>query len=272
LPFHAPLQVQMVIWMFKHSKVYFIMERVETLLKKLQDQFAGKASPEQLLLTVRMLHAELNQHVEADTFIAGSQGVAITHPQNHGEIQPLELVPDEPMAKEEEKIIEVLQVNEAEVLAELEELKKNAENIQKISTQNKPALIFDEEEEDVPTLSHQRAAKTEPKKEEHKPATASTTVNEKLKQSRIDLGDALVEQPIRDLRKAIAVNDRFRYINELFRGDEAVYERSIKTINGFSILAEAEYWIQRELKVKHGWKDSDELVKQFYQLVRRRFS
>jgi len=249
------------------------MERVETLLKKLQDQFVQQASPEQLLLTVQMLHAELNQHLEADTFVADDPGVAITHPQNHGFVQPVEFVPEEPVAKEEEKIIEVLQVNEEDVLAELDELKKNAENIQKISTQNKPALIFDPEDDDVPTLSHQRVTKPESNKEVNdKPAAAATTVNEKLKQSRIDLGDAMVEQPIRDLRKAIAVNDRFRYINELFRGDEAVYERSIKTINGFSILAEAEYWIQRELKVKHGWKDSDELVKQFYLLVKRRFS
>ncbi|HMC99953.1 MAG TPA: hypothetical protein VKH37_07365, partial [Ferruginibacter sp.] len=78
--------------------------------------------------------------------------------------------------------------------------------------------------------------------------------------------------PIRDLKKAIGVNDRFLFINELFRGDESMYERSIKTINSFSILPEAEYWIQRELKVKNGWDDNDAIVKQFYQLVKRRFS
>ena len=102
--------------------------------------------------------------------------------------------------------------------------------------------------------------------------TQHASINEKLKQSKIDLGETYTEIPIRDLKKAIGVNDRFLFINELFRGDEVAYERSIKTINGFSILAEAEYWIQRELKVKNGWKDSEEVVKQFYQLVKRRFS
>jgi hypothetical protein len=77
---------------------------------------------------------------------------------------------------------------------------------------------------------------------------------------------------IRDLKKAIGINDRFLYINELFRGDENMYERSIKTINGFSILPEAEYWIQRELKVKIGWNQDSETVKQFDQLVKRRFT
>ena len=41
------------------------MERVETLLKKLQEQFAENAPPGQLLLTVQMLQAEL-LHLQTD--------------------------------------------------------------------------------------------------------------------------------------------------------------------------------------------------------------
>ena len=94
----------------------------------------------------------------------------------------------------------------------------------------------------------------------------------KLNQNKAEVSHKLKDEPVKDLRKAIGVNDRFLYINELFRGDEAMYERSIKTINNFSILAEAEFWIRRELKVKIGWSESDPVVKQFDQLVRRRFS
>jgi hypothetical protein len=93
-----------------------------------------------------------------------------------------------------------------------------------------------------------------------------------LRETKVELAEKLTDSPIRDLRKAIGINDRFLYINELFRGDEAMYERSIKTINNFSILPEAEYWIQRELKVKIGWSDQNDVVKQFDQLVRRRFA
>ncbi len=35
-----------------------------------------------------------------------------------------------------------------------------------------------------------------------------------------------------------------------------MYERSIKTINAFRILPEAEYWMERELKVKLGWDEN----------------
>ncbi|OPZ17236.1 MAG: hypothetical protein BWZ05_01518 [Bacteroidetes bacterium ADurb.BinA245] len=74
------------------------------------------------------------------------------------------------------------------------------------------------------------------------------------------------------MRKAIGINDRFVFINELFRGDESMYERCIKTINSFNIYAEAEYWISRELKVKLGWDNNNPTVQQFDQLVKRRFS
>ena len=51
-----------------------------------------------------------------------------------------------------------------------------------------------------------------------------------------------------------------------------MYERSIKTINSFRMFPEAEYWIERELKVKLGWEEHKAATKHFYQLVRRRFS
>jgi hypothetical protein len=100
----------------------------------------------------------------------------------------------------------------------------------------------------------------------------STSRNEKLKSDIVDLRSALNDTPVRDLRKAIGVNDRYVFVNQLFRGDEAMYERSIKTINGFRILPEAEYWMERELKVKLGWDENRDVVRHFYQLVKRRFS
>jgi hypothetical protein len=98
------------------------------------------------------------------------------------------------------------------------------------------------------------------------------SLNEKLKSDIVDLRSALNDTPVRDLKKAIGVNDRHVFVNQLFRGDEAMYERSIKTINSFRILPEAEYWVERELKVKLGWDENSNLTRHFYQLVKRRFS
>jgi hypothetical protein len=252
------------------------MERVETLIKKLQNQFAQNATADQLLLTVQMLQAELLhlQHSNAPVFQQESVAVTVSNNFNLADTL-LKNTILEPV--KEEKIVEILQVDEAEIEAELEEIKRNAEALQQVSVHNKPHIVF-EPDEDIPTLMHQQEYKKQPQKNDavkeinEQVENNHASVNEKLKQSKIDLGDTLTDSPVRDLRKAIGVNDRYLFINELFRGDEVAYERSIKTINSFSIFAEAEYWIQRELKVKNGWDANNEMVAQFYQLVKRRFS
>jgi hypothetical protein len=123
---------------------------------------------------------------------------------------------------------------------------------------------------DIPTLAHQE--KTVYELNDTMVAEGAASLNDKLKQNKVEMSALLQEAPIRDLKKAISINDRHRFIRELFRDDETMYERSVKTINSFHIFAEAEFWIQRELKVKLGWDTSLELVKTFDQLVRRRFS
>jgi len=98
------------------------------------------------------------------------------------------------------------------------------------------------------------------------------SLNDQLKPNNIALSDTFHKESITDLNKAIVLNDRYVFINELFRGDEVMYERSLKTINGFTTLLEAQSWIQRELKVKLGWNESASIVAQFDQLINRRFS
>jgi hypothetical protein len=121
---------------------------------------------------------------------------------------------------------------------------------------------------EIPTLSQQHSMK----EINEMLAGRDSSLNDKLKQNMVEVGHVLTDHPIKDLKKAIGINDRYVFINELFRGDEVMYERSLKTINGFRIFAEAEYWIERELKVKLGWEEHKETTRHFYQLIKRRFS
>ncbi len=251
------------------------MERVSALIQKLQQQLEQKDSTEKLLLTVQILYAELLPKQE-EAAPATSAKVAVFMPVNLPVITDINqnikniTNSNEPVVAPGERIIEVLQVDEKEMLEELEAIKKNAETKNKMGSNAKSGLLFDPVE-DVPTLTHQTPPATPAPKEINETAARLESLNERLKESRTELAEKLTDGPIKDLKKGIGVNDRFLFINELFRGDEAMYERSIKTINNFSILAEAEYWIKRELKIKIGWTDSDPVVKQFDQLVRRRF-
>jgi len=124
---------------------------------------------------------------------------------------------------------------------------------------------------EIPTLTHQQVVK-ELNEVIATNGANGASLNEKLKEEVKEVAHVLNDAPVRDLRRAIGINDRFVFISELFRNDEVMYERSIKTINGFRILPEAQYWIERELKVKLGWDENKESTRHFYQLVKRRFA
>jgi hypothetical protein len=183
------------------------------------------------------------------------------------ETKPQELKVEEPMMQEMPEVKKEKTPNfEPYFLRKpvIQEVQEKEETKPEPSTRHFP---FDAMTE-TPTLLQQRQ-----QKELHEAIGENKeSLNDKLKQERIELAHHLKEAPVKDLRKAIGINDKFLFVNELFRGDEGMYDRSIKTINNFHILPEAEYWINRELKVKLGWNDSKETVQHFYSLVRRRFS
>jgi hypothetical protein len=295
------------------------MERAEVLMLKLQEQYRKKESPAQMLLTLQMLQQELMQ-----------MNVQLTHGQrDRSKVSvvlpfPKKQAVEEQPPVQEEKIVQVLQIDEEEVARELEQMKQAAELKNEISMKGRPS--FNEQYdplEEVPTLASHipvsdnylskivqelptmpepvqitplpepeptplpfspylpQPATTAPKvnkpKIEFEDASpvdlvAIKDLNDKLKEQTRELAQKFQDVPIKDLRKAIGINDRYLYINELFNGDEAMFERSVKTLNHFSILPEAEFWMQRELRIKLGWKEDNQLVQQFVQLVRRRFA
>lgn len=117
------------------------------------------------------------------------------------------------------------------------------------------------------------AANNPPKELNEMIAENKPSINDRLKQEKVELAAKLTGSvPVKDLSKAIDINEKFLFINELFRGDRNMYERSIKTINDCGDMDEAAYWMERELKIKLGWQDDNEAVQQFCQLVKKRFS
>jgi hypothetical protein len=130
---------------------------------------------------------------------------------------------------------------------------------------------------DIPTFAHQDfPCKAEMETQQLRKSAAnlssiSNSVAENHPQ-HTDSSETNSNEPIRDLKRSITSKDRFMFINELFRGDEVMYERSMKTIQGFSIFPEARFWIERELKTKLGWHENHPTVQYFDHLIKRRFS
>lgn len=230
------------------------MERIEALINKLREQFEQRASPAQLQMTVQLLQNELAQHQANGAKTLGTSKVAVVLPS----ISQYEQYAPRPLDIQEEQETVVTEVKETLLVEE--------GTVSVVQKNGQLDMVFDPMTE-IPTLSHQPRAR-----EVNDASSLAESLNDKLKQGKTELVEVLKETPVKDLRKAIGINDRFLFINELFRGDEAMYERSIKTINGFNIFPEAEYWINRELKIKVGWSNDNPTVQHFDQLVRRRFS
>jgi hypothetical protein len=232
------------------------MERLAELIGKLKEQFEQKADQSQLLVITQMIQEELMRSVNTSKKTAGSSKVAVVMPA----ARTIAAAAPEPQPVQSPKA----HAAPMQQQTTRQEDKETAEA--EPQQQEQSGWLFDPLKE-IPTLAHQENVK----ELNDLIGFRDASLNDKLKAEVIEVGHRLKEAPIRDLKRAIGVNDRFVFINELFRGDEVMYERSIKTINNFRIFAEAEYWIERELKVKLGWLEDNPTTKHFYHLVKRRF-
>ena len=256
------------------------MERIEALVKRLKEQVDANADPSILLGTVQLLQFELTKMNTAEKSGLGTSKVAVILPvsriavtapaMDYDKYAPRPQVPAQEL--KEDKLIYNLEPSpeetedEIQVTEQIETLLVDEGSVSVVQKNGQLDMVFDPMTE-IPTLATQTR-----EKEVNDRGISEESLNDKLKQGKPELIEVLKETPVKDLRKAIGINDRFLFINDLFRGDENMYERCIKTINSFNIYAEAEYWITRELKVKLGWKDDERAVQQFYQMVKRRFS
>lgn len=265
------------------------MERIQALIDKLYQLKEQGAGAPQLLATVQLLQSELIK-IQQKGLSLGTSRVAVTMPLDFSFSEervrssrefydtPVENVAEIPAEEITSSLASLahIEVQPQERITESPYSLKKPVVEERITNKQEPRSAAQgqtsffsawEGNDEAPTLIQHQA------KEVHELiSNVHESLNDRLKEERTELGSRLKETPIKDLRKGIGINDRFTFVNELFRGDEAMYERSIKTINGFNIYSEAEYWITRELKLKLAWDEDRETVKHFYQLVRRRFS
>ncbi len=222
------------------------MERVGILIDKLREQYAQHAEIDTLLATSQIILIELQQQKKA---YSSSSAVSVMDLLlNNFRMHPITMT-NSPMSKTASNKNEELSGWLFDINTEMPVKEPNVGFEKPVGTPVKVILELND-------LIKEEAF----------------SINDQLKQNEPEVAYGFNETPIRDLKKAIGINDRYLFINELFRGDEIMYERSLKTINGFDIFPEAQYWIERELKLKLGWKAGSIAVEHFDQLVKRRFA
>jgi hypothetical protein len=214
------------------------MDSVKALVEKLSEQLRQNEDKTRLIITAQQILTEL-----------GGAVVSKPLPQN--------IYQETSMVSTAEEVVMQAQVTPelAPVTNTVQELETPVEVI---SENLVPNIV------EAPVVEISQASlevvKTEP------------TLNASEKIEIKEVKDHLVLEPIKDLRSAIGINDKFQFIQELFAGDEKSFEVGIKTINAFKIFPEAQFYIKRELREKNNWDEESIVVKQFDQLIKRRFS
>lgn len=72
-------------------------------------------------------------------------------------------------------------------------------------------------------------------------------------------------------KMAININDKFRFINELFASNANEYHIAVEQMNSVSNLEEMTSYL-KGLKSIYGWEDDNEVVKTLHTLAQKRFS
>jgi type II secretory pathway pseudopilin PulG len=240
-----------------NPNVMYNMERIKALISKLQEQLDQNSDVSAMMVTTQLLQVELQQAAQNNgRQHLGTAKVAVVLPISHQ--QPASI--STPTTQHSEP---------GPAINESKKASAKSNHTQPAKKHDHIGWLFDTPQE-IPTLAHQRDFQ-EVNDMMAKNGNAFS-LNDQLKSHTMEVAAVLTDTPVRDLKKAIGINDRYVFINELFRGDETMYERSIKTINNFRIQAEADYWIERELKLKLGWQDTNITANHFCQLVKRRFA
>jgi hypothetical protein len=96
-------------------------------------------------------------------------------------------------------------------------------------------------------------------------------LNDKLKNPETSLFEKHSKAKIEDIRTAISLAQKFLFINALFKGDALLYNKALDAINTSQDLRNATNMLYSDYASKLGWDSEKDEVKEFYEIVERKF-
>lgn len=94
------------------------------------------------------------------------------------------------------------------------------------------------------------------------------SINELLASHPQSLHESLEKRLVVDVRKALSLNDRFRFQRELFNNDVKCMDKVLDEIGSYKSLAE----VLEYLKAKFNWSKDNEPAMDFIKIVIKKFS
>ncbi len=156
------------------------------------------------------------------------------------------------MAEPEVKAVDVEPVLEPETRPE----PKPEEPV--TSKVEEPAIVVAEPEQKPAERQEPPVVQQAP--EAHKPVESAAT-------SKISLNDVIEKKSLTDFRKAISLNDWFRFKRDLFKGNEEAINATVQALNGIGSYEEAIAYLNEHAR----WDPDDPTAADFIKLLEKRF-
>lgn len=129
----------------------------------------------------------------------------------------------------------------------------------------------------MPT-SEEKAAIIEPIKEQIVINTSIPEVPKPIAEDKVPVIEKAIEPVVESKpqtkeypKVSININDKFRFINELFEGNATEYNIAVEQINSVSTLIELNNYLKGLTSI-YEWKEDNEVVKNLYAIAHKRFS
>jgi hypothetical protein len=99
----------------------------------------------------------------------------------------------------------------------------------------------------------------------------SSSINESFANKSQTLADKLGKIPIENIITHLGINEKFLFINELFKSDSELFKVSLQKIDSLSSFEDAKSYLEEILKQKETWNLKNKTLKKFINLVERRY-
>jgi len=191
-----------------------------------------------------------------------------------------EAAPAEPVAEKAQASVPEIEI--APVVAELKPVVQELAPLPAVEAVNETVVQKQLETHREEIMQHQAATR--------KPAPASMglfdsvstvagkyeeqpTLRDKISRNHTDssLGKKYQKKAVEDLKRSIGINEKFSFINELFEGDLANYNKAIDVLNQSGSLEEAWVFIKGQLMPKYAWREESKSFLNLKDLLERRF-
>jgi hypothetical protein len=188
---------------------------------------------------------------------------------------------EEPELQEEEFIMGEEEMDEINEESEPEE-----EIVEEAEPDRETIIEEDIEEEPQPeeVVVQEKEPEEEPESsmdvkfhEPYEPETEAQVLGEKFQKERsvndvkfeggVKLEEKLSSMPLKTIRSAIGINDRFLFTRELFDGDPEMFNTAVTKLDSLEDIKDAVVYLRDNFK----WKKNETSLK-FVELVKRRFS